>query len=91
MVARRVKEISRWRWGIAVAGLLAGLALVRVLMTRDSAALPPPPALAQHSGPVFADFLGAEACAECHQEKYQAWSASTHGRAGGLPDRKSVV
>ena len=93
MVARQLNKTSRasrWRWGIAIAGLLGGLAFVRVLMTRDSATLPPPPPRAQHGGPVFADFLGAEACAECHQEKYQAWKASTHGRAGGLPTRDRI-
>jgi len=37
------------------------------------------------------DFLGAEACAECHADQYSAWSASTHGRAGGVPGPDVVI
>ena len=37
------------------------------------------------------DFLGAEACAECHPAKYDAWAASTHGRAGGPPSPEVVI
>ncbi len=49
-------------------------------------ALPPPTApLAVADGPTPADFVGAEACAECHQAQYRAWRGSTHGRAGGAP------
>ena len=36
------------------------------------------------------DFAGAQACAACHREQYDAWAVSTHGRAGGGepgPDR----
>ncbi len=87
-----------WRWGLGVAALAAALVLVRFLTTRGSgsATLPPPPASpVAHAGaggsPVFADFLGAEACAECHREKYDAWKTSTHGRAGGLPTRDRVI
>ncbi len=30
-----------------------------------------------------ADFVGADACQACHQDQYDAWAGSTHGRAGG--------
>ncbi|MFQ5538615.1 MAG: tetratricopeptide repeat protein [Gemmatimonadota bacterium] len=37
------------------------------------------------------DFIGAEACAECHDEQYRAWAGSTHGRAGGAPSPDVVI
>ena len=37
------------------------------------------------------DFAGAEACAECHDAPFRAWSSSTHGRAGGPPSRDVVI
>lgn len=37
------------------------------------------------------DFAGAPACAECHAAEFQAWAGSTHGEAGGPPDREVVV
>ncbi|UCC24637.1 MAG: tetratricopeptide repeat protein [Gemmatimonadales bacterium] len=37
------------------------------------------------------DFAGAETCAECHAEQYDAWVGSTHGRAGGEPGPGVVV
>jgi len=41
--------------------------------------------------PTFDDFLGSEACAECHREKYDLWENSTHGRAGGTPALRNVI
>ncbi len=40
---------------------------------------------------VPADFVGAEACRECHAPQYAAWQGSTHGRAGDEPDRQTVI
>jgi Flp pilus assembly protein TadD len=40
---------------------------------------------------VFGDFVGAEACADCHQANYDAWSRSAHGRAGGPPTSARVI
>jgi tetratricopeptide (TPR) repeat protein len=40
---------------------------------------------------VFADFVGAAACAQCHPAAYDAWRASVHGRAGGAPTRERVI
>ena len=37
------------------------------------------------------DFVGAETCGECHGENYDAWAASTHGNAGGLPAPDTVI
>jgi mono/diheme cytochrome c family protein len=39
----------------------------------------------------FADFVGAEACGECHAEQYALWAASTHGRAGGEPPDVGLI
>jgi hypothetical protein len=43
---------------------------------------PTPVALAEATV-ASSDFVGAEACAECHADQYSAWASSTHGRAGG--------
>jgi len=40
---------------------------------------------------VRADFVGADRCARCHSAEYSAWSASTHGRAGGAPAPGRVI
>jgi tetratricopeptide (TPR) repeat protein len=37
------------------------------------------------------DFAGAEACASCHSDQYEAWATSTHGQAGGVPGPDIVV
>lgn len=39
----------------------------------------------------FEDFMGAEACAECHTSEYAAWRSSTHGTAGGLPGKVGII
>ena len=49
----------------------------------------PQPVAAAATSP--ADFVGSEACAGCHEDQYDAWSASTHGRAGGPPGPGVVV
>ncbi|MGY8778837.1 MAG: hypothetical protein ACKVIN_12025, partial [Longimicrobiales bacterium] len=37
------------------------------------------------------DFAGAEACASCHTDQYEAWATSTHGQAGGVPGPDIVI
>ena len=57
-------------------------------------ALPPPSAASiAHAGDSirFADFVGSEACASCHQREYDAWRRSTHGRAGGTPSAERSI
>lgn len=39
----------------------------------------------------FTDFLGSEACAECHTKQYQLWKESTHGKAGGPPNANVII
>ena len=62
--------------------------------TAERVALPPPTGagIARASDSVrFADFVGSEACASCHEREYDAWSRSTHGRAGGTPSRERSI
>lgn len=51
----------------------------------------PPPSEAHVAVPSFDDFVGAEACSDCHEARYAAWAASTHGRAGGVPSADVVI
>ena len=51
---------------------------------------PDPPPIAERSVE-FGDFLGAEACAQCHQDEYDSWAESTHGRAGGEPGPDVII
>jgi tetratricopeptide (TPR) repeat protein len=37
------------------------------------------------------DFVGAEACASCHDAEYASWAGSTHGQAGGAPGPEVVI
>lgn len=37
------------------------------------------------------DFIGAEACADCHSDEYRQWASSTHGEAGGVPGPDVVI
>ncbi|MFQ5628008.1 MAG: tetratricopeptide repeat protein [bacterium] len=52
---------------------------------------PAPPKAAPQNEPTFADFVGSEACAECHQSEYEIWKKSTHGRAGGEPETVKIL
>lgn len=45
--------------------------------------LPPPREAPPVSRFTAADFVGADRCASCHKAEFAAWSASTHGHAGG--------
>jgi len=53
----------------------------------------PPAAPSQVAEPRvgYEDFVGAAACGECHAVEYAAWSGSTHGRAGGVPNDQIVI
>lgn len=44
-----------------------------------------------NSAPRFEDFVGAEACARCHQKQFDLWKGSTHGRAGGSPGEVQLI
>jgi tetratricopeptide (TPR) repeat protein len=36
-------------------------------------------------------FVGSEACAECHEVEWERWRGSTHGRAGGPATAETVI
>lgn len=71
----------------------------------DAAVTPPPPPspdvgvpahqalppVSPPDGPAFEDFAGAEACADCHAERYADWARSVHGRAGGPATPETVM
>lgn len=87
------------RWALAAAALLA---LAAVLIVRFAPRGRPGPAGLRSLAPperraprgaavVFADFAGADACAECHQAQYDAWRGSTHARAGAAPPGEAVI
>ncbi|MCH8954435.1 hypothetical protein IIA28_03830 [candidate division KSB1 bacterium] len=52
---------------------------------------PPPKSIPITTETTFDDFLGSEACVECHKEQYNLWKDSTHGRAGGSPSSKTII
>ncbi len=80
-------------FGLALAtmALLASAAVGAWRLLNRRIELPPPVAAAISNEPTFEDFLGAEACAECHAEQYSTWRGSTHGTAGGVPSRDNVI
>lgn len=61
--------------------------------TRPAArlALPAPLPSSAEPGPSRDDFVGAGACAACHQDQFTSWTGSTHGQAGGDPDPDRVI
>ncbi|HEV2130549.1 MAG TPA: tetratricopeptide repeat protein, partial [Longimicrobiaceae bacterium] len=54
-------------------------------------ALPPPAPPVDAAAVQWEDFVGAEACAQCHAPQYEAWRRSTHGQAGGPPSRERIL
>ncbi|GBD31213.1 Photosystem I assembly protein Ycf3 [bacterium HR33] len=83
---------SRWLWlmlGIAV--LAGGVGALLLLYRLEPIELPPP--RGRPSAPQIAagDYAGADACRDCHAVQYDAWRRSTHGRAGGPPNRETVI
>ncbi|MCH8125240.1 ammonia-forming cytochrome c nitrite reductase subunit c552 [candidate division KSB1 bacterium] len=52
---------------------------------------PDPQKTSKTKGPRFEDFTGAESCMKCHKEQYNLWYNSTHGKAGGTPDKVKII
>ena len=87
----------RRNW-IAAAGVLAGLGVSVWFFFLRPRAVSLPTSAASSTGDQatallrhFDDFAGSEACARCHQEQYEKWNNSTHGRAGGKPTERTVI
>lgn len=85
----------RARWPLVAVGAATASAVVAAffLGRGDDAPIvfPPPPALASAPGPTVDDFVGAEVCRDCHVQQYETWTASTHGRAGGVPSAGNLI
>ena len=78
---------------LAAALLLAGGAVLGYPRRSALLGIGPLPAPRETDPPSEAQssFVGADRCAECHRKEYDAWSRSTHGRAGGAPSRDLVI
>lgn len=76
---------------VGVAALIA--AAVLLVLTRDEPRieLPPPERTSRVAAASLEEFVGSEVCAGCHSEQYEAWSRSTHGRAGGDPAERAIA
>lgn len=84
------------RWLVLAVGLVVAaagaLGWMMVRRSRGAGGLRLPPPVATRGDTVrYADFVGAEECAECHRAQYAAWKRSTHGRAGGPPAPERVI
>ncbi|MFN8582593.1 MAG: ammonia-forming cytochrome c nitrite reductase subunit c552, partial [Gemmatimonadaceae bacterium] len=52
----------------------------------------PAPRLVPHDSAIAdSDFVGSQACAECHATQFAAWSHSTHAAAGGRPGGVTIL
>ncbi len=54
-------------------------------------ALPPPTARLTAASVTSDDFLGSDACADCHRAEFDVWRRSTHGTAGGAPSPATII
>jgi len=63
----------------------------QLLSAQERKPFPPPKSNVITAEITFDDFLGSEACVECHKEQYNLWKDSTHGRAGGSPSSKTII
>ncbi len=90
---RRPPAVTRpVRYTVVAAVVLAASVGVFWLL-RGPIELPPPTARGTTSPDAisFDDFVGAEACRDCHAPQYAAWRGSTHGRAGGVPGAVRIL
>src|SRR6267378_3667336 len=85
--ARRTRS---W-WPTAGAALLLLAGAAGLLFRNRSVEFPAPEPARPQPAVSYADFVGAEACRECHTAIYDAWKQSTHGRAGGPPTPTRVI
>ena len=74
-----------------VIALLIGLAIGTRGRGSRRPALPPPVETRSAAAGAGGDFAGQAACAGCHSAEHAAWTASTHGRAGGSPGPRTVI
>lgn len=81
-----LEQMMRKRGVVAVIGLVVVLVAYGIVsrLPRESQRAPEPEV-------TLDDFVGAEACGECHAEQYAVWARSTHGRAGGAPKEVTIL
>ena len=80
-------------YGILLAGAAIGIAHMlgkheapQVPAAREKSVSDAPESQDPHS-----EFVGSQQCAACHQEQFQNWKQSTHGKAGGPANRETVI
>ena len=76
---------TRSRTRRALVGPAVGLGALGLVLYALVGGPADPSAFPPYEGPTRArvepaDFLGAQACAECHASEYAGWAGSTHGR-----------
>jgi tetratricopeptide (TPR) repeat protein len=98
----RARRGTRARWSVAASVAALLLIAAAIVYWRTCCApnddrpaadrLPfPAPAATPVRRVAAADFVGAERCASCHRQQYDAWRTSTHGRAGGPPSTANLI
>src|SRR5688572_6540650 len=85
------KETKRrtGRWIFILVGLVA--VAVALIASRLFQPLNEPTPSSSPQASTLNQFVGSEACAKCHQDEYNAWRGSTHGRAGGSPKDATLI
>jgi tetratricopeptide (TPR) repeat protein len=87
------RSFARPIWVVSVVTLLIAIGLVRMQYQGAGPVAPTPPA-PPATAPVTASaphYLGAAACAACHQSEHDAWHGSDHDLAMQVADEKSVL
>ena len=91
-VARQRSALVRSALFTAPAALVILAALALWFRPERSGEFPRPAvSTAALARPGLEGFAGAESCEECHEEQYQTWLGSTHGKAGGSPSTETVI
>jgi Flp pilus assembly protein TadD len=92
------KSSARRRWLLPVGGLVFVLAagfIARAILQSGPGggglSLPEPLPQVRDTSLSYEDFVGSDECEECHKPEYDAWKASTHGNAGGLPGEVRII
>ena len=96
--SRKRAWFSSHRWMIIGAGAaLAAVVAILVVSTvwqrfaGGIVNLPPLQEAPSSENILLSDFAGSQACKDCHQVQYDAWTQSTHGRAGASPSQETVI
>jgi hypothetical protein len=65
---------------VVIGGALALTARDRASRSKHGSTLLPAAQAASYSNILPGDYVGPQACKECHEEKYKDWSANPHGK-----------